>query len=206
MNDFDLAGLVSARICHDLASPLGAVVNGAELIAELPPGEAGDELKLVAQSTGRAAALLAFLRLAFGSVGDPDARMPLAELKARAEKVLTSPRITLEWSPDAGIDIAVTLARIAALMMLTARAALPRGGVLKVTTSQTGDLPVTIQATGQHAGLSDDQRGWLTGGTGAPPEPRQGEFALIGLAAARAGARIELTEGAEAVRFTALPA
>ena len=58
MNDFDLAGLVSARICHDLASPLGAVVNGAELIAELPPGEAGDELKLVAQSTGRAAALL----------------------------------------------------------------------------------------------------------------------------------------------------
>ena len=32
--DLDLAALVSARLCHDLAGPVGAVNNGAELLAE----------------------------------------------------------------------------------------------------------------------------------------------------------------------------
>ena len=65
MNDTELAGIVCARICHDLVSPVGAMVNGADLIGELGTADASDELALVAQSARRAAAMLKFHRMEF---------------------------------------------------------------------------------------------------------------------------------------------
>ena len=207
MNDFDLAGLVGARICHDLASPLGAVVNGADLIGELLPGEAGNELAMVAQSAGRAAALLKFHRLAFGASGDAETRISHAELRARVETTLTNPRVTLEWTAQAGTDISAPVARLGALMMLAARATLGGpGGVVRVRPGLDDDLPLAIQAAGPQAGLSDAQRGWLRGDLSEPPQPRQVEFALIAPAASRAHARIELNEDAGSVTFRAIPA
>ena len=38
MTDTELAGLVCARLCHDLVNPIGAVLNGTDLIQELGPG------------------------------------------------------------------------------------------------------------------------------------------------------------------------
>ena len=62
----ELAGTVCTRICHDLVSPVGAVVNGADLIDELGVADAKDEMAMIAQSARRAAAMLKFHRLAFG--------------------------------------------------------------------------------------------------------------------------------------------
>ncbi len=42
MTENALAGLVCARICHDLSSPVGALVNGIDLIRELAPGGAAE--------------------------------------------------------------------------------------------------------------------------------------------------------------------
>lgn len=203
MNDYDLAGLVSARICHDLASPVGAAVNGADLIGELPPGEASDELALVAQSAWRAAALLKFHRLAFGTAADAGTRISHAELQSRAEKALAGPRLKLEWFPDSGADISAPAARLAALLMLAGRAALPKGGAVRVNPGLAGDLPLSVQATGPQAGFSDQQRGWLRGDLGELPQPREVEFALIGPAASRVGAGVELATDTDAVTLLA---
>ena len=75
MSQTELADIVCARVCHDLVGPVGAVVNGADLIAEIGLANAEDEMAMVAQSARRAAAMLKFHRLAFGPVGDSTATL-----------------------------------------------------------------------------------------------------------------------------------
>ena len=35
LSDLELAALVSSRICHDVISPVGAIANGLEVLAEI---------------------------------------------------------------------------------------------------------------------------------------------------------------------------
>ncbi|HMR60143.1 MAG TPA: histidine phosphotransferase, partial [Amaricoccus sp.] len=61
----DLSALVSARLCHDLISPMGAIRNGMELL-QMAPGEAqSPEHALIADSLETALAKLRYFRLAF---------------------------------------------------------------------------------------------------------------------------------------------
>lgn len=63
----DLQALIVARLCHDLASPLGAITNGVELLEMVQAGS--PEVALVAQSARQATARLRLFRLAFGHAG-----------------------------------------------------------------------------------------------------------------------------------------
>ena len=205
MNDTELAGIVCARICHDLVSPVGAVVNGADLIDELGTADAADEMAMVAQSARRAAALLKFHRLAFGTVGDPDATLARGQLRERVEDVLAGPRVQLGWSAPEGPAVTLPVARLICLMLLAGRAMLGMSGALKVVLPASGALPVAVMAEGAKTRAHVDQRRWLAGEPGPAPESRQVEFALIGPAAAAAGARIELIEGAGQLALRASP-
>src|SRR5258705_13002728 len=70
MNDLDFAALLVSRVCHDLVSPIGAVVNGLEVLEdETDMAMRADALRLVAASAEQAAARLQFARIAFGAAG-----------------------------------------------------------------------------------------------------------------------------------------
>src|SRR5258707_15700941 len=74
MNDLDFAALLVSRVCHDLVSPVGAVVNGLEVLEdETDPAMRADALRLVASSAEQAAARLQFARIAFGAAGSAGA-------------------------------------------------------------------------------------------------------------------------------------
>src|SRR4051794_41810820 len=66
----DLAALLCSRVCHDLISPVGAIVNGLEVLED-----DNDEstktfaLDLIKKSARQASARLQFCRLAFGAAG-----------------------------------------------------------------------------------------------------------------------------------------
>jgi len=201
----ELAGIVCARICHDLVSPVGAVVNGVDLIRELGTADAREEMAMVEQSARRAAALLKFHRLAFGAVGDRDATLARGQLRERVEDVLAGPRVQLGWSAPEGPAIALPVARLVCLMLLAGRAMLGMSGTLRVVLPATETLPVAVIAEGAKAHATADQRRWLAGGPGPAPDSRQVEFALAGPAAAAAGARIELIEGAGQLALRASP-
>ncbi len=201
----DLAGIVCARICHDLVSPVGAVVNGADLIRELGTADAADEIAMVEQSARRAAALLKFHRLAFGAAGDPDTALSRGQLREQIEDVLAGPRVQLGWCTPEGPAIAMPVARLICLMLLAGRAMLGMNGALKVVLPATETLPVAVIAEGAKAAATADQRRWLAGGPGPAPDSRQVEFALAGPAAAAAGARIELIEGEGQLALRASP-
>jgi histidine phosphotransferase ChpT len=206
MNETELAGIVCARICHDLVSPVGAMVNGADLIGELQPADASQEIALVGQSAHRAAALLKFHRLAFGNIGDPDAGLARSQLRERVADVLSGPRIELSWSAPEGPAIPLPAARLLCLMLLAGRAMLGMNGTLRVVLPTDDALPAAVMAEGPKAQVSPDQRRWLAGEAGPAPESRQVEFALIGPAAAAAGATIELLGGEGQLALRALAA
>ena len=205
MNDTELAGIVCTRICHDLVSPVGAVVNGVDLIREMGGADATEEMAMVEQSARRAAALLKFHRLAFGAVGDRDATMARGQLCERVEGVLAGPRVRLEWSAPQGPPISLPVARLIFLMLLAGRAMLGMSGALKVMLPAGDALPLAVIAEGAKAGASADQRRWLAGEPGPAPDSRQVEFALVGPAAAAVGARLKLIEGDGQLALRALP-
>lgn len=205
MNDTELAGIVCTRICHDLVSPVGAVVNGVDLIREMGGADATEEMAMVEQSARRAAALLKFHRLAFGAVGDRDATMARGQLCERVEGVLAGPRVRLEWSAPQGPPISLPVARLIFLMLLAGRAMLGMSGALKVMLPAGDALPLAVIAEGAKAGASADQRRWLAGEPGPAPDSRQVEFALAGPAAAAVGARLKLIEGDGQLALRALP-
>src|ERR1700755_2935609 len=70
MNAVDLASLLCSRLCHDLMSPVGALNNGIELLAdETDPDMREKCLELLADSARASANKLKFFRLAFCAGG-----------------------------------------------------------------------------------------------------------------------------------------
>ena len=70
VNAIDLASLLCSRLCHDLMSPVGALNNGIELLAdETDPDMQEKCLELLADSARATANKLKFFRLAFGAGG-----------------------------------------------------------------------------------------------------------------------------------------
>ena len=66
----DLAALLCSRVCHDLISPAGAIVNGLEVLEESKDEETKTfALDLIKKSARTASARLQFCRLAFGAAG-----------------------------------------------------------------------------------------------------------------------------------------
>ena len=56
MSNFNLtlSSLIGSRICHDLISPIGAIINGLELM-EFKGGQISSEIGLIEESCGAAA-------------------------------------------------------------------------------------------------------------------------------------------------------
>ena len=80
----DLAALLCSRVCHDLISPVGAIVNGLEVLAESKDEETKEfALDLIRKSAGTASAKLQFCRIAFGAAGSAGAQIDTGD----AEKV-----------------------------------------------------------------------------------------------------------------------
>lgn len=70
LTPLDLAALLCSRVCHDVISPVGAIINGLEVL----DGEQDEEMRAVAmelikKSAISASARLQFCRLAFGAAG-----------------------------------------------------------------------------------------------------------------------------------------
>ena len=128
MSSTDLSAIVSARLCHDLISPMGAIGNGLELL-QMSEGAGADELALINDSLATALAKLRFFRVAFGPA-DRDARQSFDEA-AQITDGMFHGRFTVNWKPTRG-GMSRPTARLAYLAILCAEKSLPLGGVLEI--------------------------------------------------------------------------
>jgi histidine phosphotransferase ChpT len=150
-----LAALIGSRICHDLINPIGAISNGLELVAMGAPSPASPEMTLIQQSCDNAAARIRFFRIAFGSADD---RSPIATRDARATLAdhYVATRILTDWHADQTTPRHVV--QIGFLCALCLEAALPQGGQLTITTTDTS---VVADATGPVVQRDDGLWQWL---------------------------------------------
>lgn len=165
-SEVDLASLLCSRLCHDLLSPVGAMNNGLELLADEHDPEMKQRcMDLLAESAKAAADKLKFFRLAFGAAGGFGTEVDPAEAKAVIEPLVTSSgRTTLEWAVPAGLMPKRAL-KILLNLVLLANEALVRGGTLFVgAESREGEQEIVIRANGPKIVMDSAIRDTLTGG------------------------------------------
>lgn len=200
LSDIRLAELLCARLCHDLAGPVGAAAAGAELFEDLAGTADRETIALVAQSAAGAAARLRFFRAAFGPAATTP--QPAASLREAVEAYLrtqvsaASPGTSVEWDSDApGFD--GEAARLILNLVLLAKDALPRGGVVTVTAR--GDR-LAVSAQGEPTVLGDEARAVLLDGA-EPQGPRGAQAALAMLLARRRGGGLKVAFTAGGLAF-----
>jgi hypothetical protein len=128
----DLSALVSARLCHDLISPMGAIGNGLELM-QMSGGRTGAEVNLISESLDNALAKLKFFRVAFGPA-DPQARQSFEEA-AQITDAAFQGRFTVTWQAE-GKDMPRPMARMLYLAILCLEKSLPMGGELRIAAAE----------------------------------------------------------------------
>jgi len=199
MNPVDLASLLCSRLCHDLMSPVGALNNGIELLADETDPEMREKcLELLAESARASANKLKFFRLAFGAAGGFGEEIDTHEAEIALEGLFgPERRIELCWVvkdeklPKGAVKLLLNLAMLAG-------DALVRGGRLDVGAERRGtEVELAVRAEGPRILLDPNLRETLLNGVnGGPVEPRAAGAWLAHNLVTEAGGSIRLSDPA----------
>ena len=164
MTEIEFAALLVSRVCHDLVGPLGAVVNGMEVLEdERDPAMRTEAIKLVTMSADQALARIQFMRIAFGAAGSAGAELDLGEIGRLVTGLLEGGKITLQWNVPR-VYWAKDWAKLLMNATLLGADCLPRGGVVTVETGAEHAPPsFRIRAVGLNARVTDDVERSLRG-------------------------------------------
>ena len=165
MKSYEFASLLCSRLCHDLLSPVGALNNGIELLAdEHDPEMRARCLELLTESARASANKLKFFRLAFGAAGGFADDVDTREARVAIEGLFgTDGRIQLGWMVD---EPTMSKAALKVLLNLTLIAgdALVRGGRLDVGAEKHAHgLDIVIRAEGPRIVLDPELKSVLSG-------------------------------------------
>jgi histidine phosphotransferase ChpT len=156
----EFAALMCSRLCHDVIGPVGAIINGLEVLDD----DDDEEMRKVAfdlirKSARQASAKLQLCRLAFGAAGSAGADLDLGDAEQVVREFVAGHKVTLEWSaphetrPKNQVKLLLNL-------VLIALGGIPRGGTLNV--ALTGDS-MSVWAEGEGARVSQELSSMLAG-------------------------------------------
>ena len=198
MNAIELASLLCSRRCHDLMSPVGALNNGIELMADEQDPEMRERcVELLADSAKATANKLKFFRLAFGAGGGFADLIDANEAKVALEGIFGAERrVELGWmvTPE---KLSKGALKLLLNLALIAGDALVRGGRLDVGAETTREgLEIAIRGEGPRVMLDAGLREMLSNGAPADGqiEPRAAGAWLAQALAKEAGGAIRLSE------------
>src|SRR6185437_2439961 len=164
LDPLDLAALLCSRVCHDLISPVGAIVNGLEVLEE-EKDEATKTfaLDLIKKSATTASAKLQFCRIAFGAAGSAGAQIDTGDAEKISRGFLEDDKTKIAWKLPR-LLLAKNRVKLLLNMLLIAGQTIPRGGQLTVEPIGSGDtMGVKIRATGANAKIHPAAASLLAG-------------------------------------------
>jgi len=196
MDAIELASLLCSRLCHDLLSPVGALNNGIELLADEQDPEMRERcMELLADSARATANKLKFFRLAFGAAGGFGEAIDTREAKNAIEGLYgAGQKIELGWMvgddqlPKGAVKLLLNLAMIAGDSLV-------RGGTLDIGAEQGAhEVEIAIRAEGPRILLDPALKAMLVKGSDDMIEPRAAAAWLANRIATDAGGSIRIHE------------
>lgn len=207
----DLAALLCSRVCHDVISPVGAIVNGLEVLDE----EKDESMRVFAQdlirkSARQASARLQFARIAFGAAGSAGAAIDTGDAEQVARGFIQDDKVTLDWQ---GPRLLMPKNKVKLLLnlLMVATATIPRGGHVSATIEGDAESArFVIRTKGINARIPAHVQGLLAGETeSGTVDAHSIQPFYAGMIARAAGMGVTITlEGDEAtiIAETAAPA
>jgi histidine phosphotransferase ChpT len=165
MKSHEFASLLCSRLCHDLLSPVGALNNGIELLAdEHDPEMRARCIDLLGDSARVSANKLKFFRLAFGAAGGFSDEVDSREARVAIEGLFGGDgRIQLGWMVDEP-TMSKSALKVLLNLALIAGDALVRGGRLDVGAERHDHgLDIVVRAEGPRIVLDPELKAALLG-------------------------------------------
>ena len=200
----ELAALLCSRVCHDLISPVGAIVNGLEVLDDNPKPEDRDfALDLIRKSAKTASARLQFCRLAFGAAGSSGAQIDLGDAQTMARGHLEDGKTTIAWNLPR-LLLPKNRVKLLLNMLVIAQQTIPRGGVLTVDpVGEGGGLGFRVTARGLNARIPQNIADILSSGHAAAVDAHAVQPYYTRLLAQSCGLKVMVAAEGEAVVVTA---
>jgi len=201
----DLAALLCSRVCHDLISPVGAIVNGLEVLAEENDEETKTfALDLIKKSAGTASAKLQFCRLAFGAAGSAGAQIDLGDAENITRGFFEDDKTKVAWNLPRAL-LAKNRVKLLLNLLLIAGQTIPRGGRLTVDPIGVGEsMGFKVSAAGVNAKVAPAVAALLSGETGEQPlDAHRIQPFYANLLAQACGAKVAMAMEGDAVIVTA---
>jgi histidine phosphotransferase ChpT len=207
LDALDLAALLCSRVCHDVISPVGAIVNGLEVLEdEKDETMKKHALDLIKKSATQASARLQFSRLAFGAAGSAGAQLDLGDAENVTRGLLQDDRLALTWNLPRAL-LAKNRVKLLLNLLLIAAAAIPRGG--KLTVEPVGDgeqMGFRLTSTGTNAKVQPAVEAALSGAAAERIDAHGIQPHYTALLARVTGLKISLSAAPDSVVLTAVEA
>ncbi|NBN65218.1 histidine phosphotransferase [Microvirga tunisiensis] len=204
LSSLDLSALVSSRICHDIISPVGAIINGLEVLDEDSNGEMREfAMDLIRKSARQASAKLQFARLAFGAAGSAGAEIDLGDAQSVATALMENEKPNLNWQVDRHL-MPKNLVKLLLNLLLIANQCVPRGGEITIRmTGEPGKPNFELEAKGVNPRIPLGMQATLSGEEPERVDAHSVQPIYTLLLARECGLRLELVKDEDVVRLTA---
>jgi len=159
-----ISQILCSKLCHDLISPVSAINNGLEFLDPDDREMFETSKTLISESGQQAINKLTFFRLALGAAGDRDS-LGWGEVVKTAASYFRSEKIKIDHSVDLtteGGELQKSLANILLYLLMLAADCLPRGGEIRLESSNLNELTdFKILVFGKGCALREDVRSGL---------------------------------------------
>ncbi|HAU22755.1 MAG TPA: histidine phosphotransferase [Erythrobacter sp.] len=156
-SSLELASLLCSRLCHDMLSPVGALSNGLELLAdETDPEMRSRCIELLEQSAKISTDKLKFFRLAFGAAGGFGDSVPVEESQDVINALVSDSKgVEINWAID-GAELPKPAVKVMLNFAAIALDALIRGGTLDIGAEMNnGAAEIVVRATGDRIAFDE---------------------------------------------------
>ena len=200
----DLAALLCSRVCHDLISPVGAVVNGIEVMED----DADEQTKtfaldLIRKSAAAASARLQFCRLAFGAAGSAGASIDTGDAEGVARGMMEDDKLKITWSLPR-VLLPKNRVKLLLNLLVLAGSTIPRGGSLALEAIGEGDtMGFKVTSSGLNARIPPAVPPLLAGEAENPIDAHAIQPFYTGLLARTCGMSVTLAPEGEGIVLTA---
>jgi histidine phosphotransferase ChpT len=200
----ELAALLCSRVCHDLISPVGAIVNGLEVLDDDPKDDDREfALDLIRKSARTASARLQFCRLAYGAAGSAGAQIDLGDAHNMARGHLEDEKTKLTWNLPR-LLLPKNRVKLLLNMLVVAQHTIPRGGMLTVDAVGEGEtMSFRIHAAGLNARIPQNIADILAATTSGAVDAHAVQPYYTRLLAQACGLKVTLVADGDAIVVTA---